>query len=68
MKKRTGLIPGAGLGGLAAAQTLRKLLPTSDRAIAVDRVEFRHGDVTRIDPQRREVEAGGESLTADALC
>jgi len=98
---RTALILGAGLGGLVAAETLRKLLPTSDRVIAVDRaerhffppsllwlmvgerkpedftrsldrlisrgVEFRHGDVTRIDPQRREVEIAGESLAADAL-
>src|SRR3990167_8432885 len=98
---RTALILGAGLGGLVAAETLRKLLPASERVIAVDRaerhffppsllwlmvgerkpedftrsldrligrgVEFRHGDVTRIDPQRREVEVGGESLTADAL-
>jgi len=30
-------------------------------------VEFRHGGVTRIDPQRREVEVAGESLAADAL-
>ena len=93
---RTALILGAGLGGLVAAETLRKLLPASDRVIAVDRaerhffppsllwlmvgerkpedftrsldrligrgVEFRHGDVTRIDPQRREVEIAGESL------
>ncbi|KAF0192274.1 MAG: ndhC [Gammaproteobacteria bacterium] len=36
---RTALILGAGLGGIVAAKTLRKLLPTSDRVIAVDRVE-----------------------------
>ncbi len=36
---RTALILGAGLGGLVAAQTLRKLLPASDRVIAVDRAE-----------------------------
>jgi sulfide:quinone oxidoreductase len=98
---RTALILGAGLGGLVAAETLRKLLPASDRVIAVDRaerhffppsllwlmvgerkpedftrsldrligrgVEFRHGAVTRIDPQRREVEVAGETLAADAL-
>jgi sulfide:quinone oxidoreductase len=98
---RTALILGAGLGGLVAAETLRKLLPASDRVIAVDRaerhffppsllwlmvgerkpedftrsldrligrgVEFRHGGITRIDPQRREVEIAGESLAADAL-
>jgi sulfide:quinone oxidoreductase len=98
---RTALILGAGLGGLVAAETLRKLLPASDRVIAVDRadrhffppsllwlmvgerkpedftrsldrligrgVEFRHGAITRIDPQRREVEIAGESLVADAL-
>lgn len=36
---RTALILGAGLGGLVAAEMLRKLLPASDRVIAVDRVE-----------------------------
>lgn len=30
-------------------------------------VAFRHGAITRIDPQRREVEVGGETLAADAL-
>ena len=99
--RRTALILGAGLGGLVAAETLRKLLPSADRVIAVDRlerhffppsllwlmvgerkpedftrsldrlirrgVEFRHGGVTRIDPQRLEVEIDGESLAADAL-
>lgn len=34
---RTALILGAGIGGIVAAQTLRKLLPASDRVIAVDR-------------------------------
>ncbi len=36
---RTALILGAGLGGLVAAEMLRKLLPASDRVIAVDRAE-----------------------------
>ncbi|MBA3903698.1 MAG: pyridine nucleotide-disulfide oxidoreductase [Rhodocyclaceae bacterium] len=35
---RTALVLGAGLGGLVAAESLRKLLPKSDRVIAVDRV------------------------------
>ena len=98
---RTALVLGAGLGGLVAAETLRKLLPASDRVIAVDRaerhffppsllwlmvgerkpedftrsldrligrgVEFRHGSVTRIDPQRREVDVDGETVAVDAL-
>ena len=98
---RTALVLGAGLGGLVAAETLRKLLPASDRVIAVDRaerhffppsllwlivgerkpedftrsldrliglgVEFRHGGVTRIDPQRREVDVDGETVAVDAL-
>ncbi|MBM3390724.1 MAG: NAD(P)/FAD-dependent oxidoreductase [Betaproteobacteria bacterium] len=34
---RTALVLGAGLGGLVAAETLRKLLPATDRVIAVDR-------------------------------
>lgn len=34
---RTVLVLGAGLGGLVAAESLRKLLPKSDRVIAVDR-------------------------------
>lgn len=34
---RTALILGAGIGGIVAAETLRKLLPASDRVIAVDR-------------------------------
>lgn len=36
---RTVLILGAGIGGIVAAETLRKLLPVSDRVIAVDRTE-----------------------------
>lgn len=36
---RTALILGAGIGGIVAAQTLRKLLPAADRVIAVDRAE-----------------------------
>lgn len=34
---RTVLVLGAGIGGIVAAETLRKLLPASDRVIAVDR-------------------------------
>ncbi|MFZ5523990.1 MAG: NAD(P)/FAD-dependent oxidoreductase [Pseudomonadota bacterium] len=98
---RTVIVLGAGLGGLVAAETLRKLLPDSDRVIAVDRtdrhffppsllwlmvgerkpedftrsldrlanrgVELRRGNVTRIDPARKEVEIDGQSLAADAL-
>lgn len=98
---RTALVLGAGLGGLVAAETLKKLLPGDDRVIAVDRlerhffppsllwlmvgerepedftrsldrlvgrgVEFRHGSVTRVDPNRREVDVDGKALAADAL-
>ncbi|TAJ83085.1 MAG: NAD(P)/FAD-dependent oxidoreductase [Gallionellaceae bacterium] len=98
---RTVLILGAGIGGIVAAETLRKLLPASDRVIAVDRagqhffppsllwlmvgertpqdftrpldrlprygIEFHQGNVTRIDPARREVEVDGQPLHADAL-
>jgi NADH dehydrogenase FAD-containing subunit len=42
---RTVLILGAGIGGIVAAEMLRKLLPASDRVIAVDRAGqhfFRH--------------------------
>lgn len=34
---RTALVLGAGLGGIIAAEDLRKLLPAADRVIAVDR-------------------------------
>lgn len=34
---RTVVVLGAGIGGIVAAETLRKLLPASDRVIAVDR-------------------------------
>ena len=98
---RTVIVLGTGLGGMVAAETLRKLLPDSDRVIAVDRtdrhffppsllwlmvgdrkpedftrsldrlanrgVELRRGNVTRIDPVRREIEIDGQSLAADAL-
>jgi len=99
--KRTVIVLGTGIGGLVAAETLRELLPDSDRVIAVDRtdrhffppsllwlmvgdrkpkdftrslnrlasrgVELRRGNVTRIDPVRREVEIDGEVFAADAL-
>ena len=98
---RTALVLGAGLGGLVAAETLRKLLPKADRVVAVDRVgehffppsllwlmvgervpadfsrplsrlagrgvEFIQGNVTRIDPARRLVDFGGQTMVADAL-
>ena len=38
---RTALVLGAGLGGMVAAQTLRRLLPRSDRVVLVER-EARH--------------------------
>lgn len=99
--ERTVIVLGAGLGGLVAAEALRKLLPDSDHVIAVDRadrnffppsllwlmvgdrkpedftrsldrlesrgVELRRGNVTRIDPVRREVGIDGQSLAADVL-
>lgn len=34
---RTALILGAGIGGIVAAETLRKLLPTEDRVLVVER-------------------------------
>lgn len=98
---RTVLVLGAGIGGIVAAETLRKLLPSSDRVIAVDRAEkhffppsllwlmvgertpqefsrplnrlyqrridFRNGNVTRIDPAQREVAIDRHPLRADAL-
>jgi len=98
---RTALILGAGIGGIVAAETLRKLLPAADRVIAVDRseqhffqpsllwlmvgqrmprgftrplngllrrgIEFRQGNISRIDPAKREVEIDGQPLHADAL-
>ena len=39
--ERTALVLGAGLGGMVAAQTLRRLLPKSDRVVLVER-EARH--------------------------
>lgn len=96
---RTALVLGAGLGGLVAAESLRKLLPKTDRVIAVDRaadhffppsllwlmvgerapadfsrplarlagrgVEFHQGSVTRINPAARQVEIGGQAISAD---
>lgn len=37
--RRTVIVLGIGLGGLIAAETLRKLLPDADRVIAVDRAD-----------------------------
>lgn len=39
--RRTALVLGAGLGGMVAAQTLRRLVPKSDRVVLVER-EARH--------------------------
>lgn len=98
---KTALVLGAGLGGLVAAETLRKRLPPEYRVIAVDRaerhffppsllwlmvgerkaedltrplerlsergVELIHGNITRIDPARREAEIDGNTIAADAL-
>lgn len=38
---RTALVLGAGLGGMVAAQALRKLLPAGERVIVLER-EGRH--------------------------
>jgi NADH dehydrogenase FAD-containing subunit len=34
---RTALVLGAGVGGIVAARTLRRLLPATDRVVAVER-------------------------------
>ena len=36
---RTALVLGAGLGGMVAAQALRRLLPRSDQVVLVERAE-----------------------------
>ena len=41
---RTVLVLGTGIGGIVAAETLRKLLPASDRVIAVDRAGLGKGN------------------------
>ncbi len=98
---RTVIVLGTGLGGVVAAETLRKLLPDSDHVIAVDRadtqffppsllwlmvgdrkpedftrslerlanrgVELRHGNITHIDPVRKEIRIDDQTLAADAV-
>ena len=97
----TALVLGAGLGGLVAAEELRRRLPASDRVVVVERngthyfppsllwlmvgersaaditrsyqrlsrrgIEFRQGEITRIDPARRNAEIDGQAIAADAL-
>ncbi len=97
----TVLILGGGVGGVVAANTLRRRLPRSHRIIVVDRepaftlaasflwvmtgdrtpqqvsrplerlqrrgIEVVHGDVERINPERREVTVSGKTLTGDHL-
>lgn len=41
---RTALVLGAGLGGISAAQSLRKALPHDDRVVLVDRAGMGHGN------------------------
>jgi sulfide:quinone oxidoreductase len=98
---QTVLVLGGGVGGLVAAQLLRKRLPRSHRVVVVDReqsfqlaasflwvmdgsrtpaqvsrplarlerkgLEVVRGEVERIDPTRREVVVGGQTLAGDHL-
>jgi sulfide:quinone oxidoreductase len=98
---RTALVLGAGVGGLAAAQALRRALPRDDRVVLVDRsdrhvfqsslpwvlvggrtvgqisrplasaarqgIELISGEITRISPDQRTAEVGGQTLRGDAM-
>jgi len=98
---QTVLILGGGVGGLVAANELRKALPREHRVVLVERetsfvfapsflwlmtgdraaekisrplarlqrrgIEVIHGEIERIDPQKREAVVGGQSLTGDYL-
>jgi sulfide:quinone oxidoreductase len=98
---KTVLILGGGIGGIVAANRLRKGLPREHRVILIEReeqyafapsflwlmvglrrrdqilrplsrlekqgVERIRGEITRIDPARREVEVNGQVLTGDYL-
>jgi sulfide:quinone oxidoreductase len=98
---QTVLILGGGVGGLVAANELRKALPREHRVVLVERetsfvfapsflwlmtgdraaekisrplarlqrrgIEVIHGEIERIDPQKREAIVDGKSLTGDHL-
>jgi sulfide:quinone oxidoreductase len=98
---QTVLILGGGVGGIVAANELRKALPGEHRVVLVEReasfvfapsflwlmtgdraaekisrplarlqrrgIEVIHGEIGRIDPQRREAVVDGQSLTGDYL-
>jgi len=49
---RTALVLGAGLGGMVAAETLRRLLPKSDRVVLVER------EAQKRLPSRRQLKTG----------
>ena len=98
---QTVLILGGGVGGLVAANELRKALPREHRVVLVDRetsfvfapsflwlmtgdraaekisrplarlqrrgIEVIHGEIERIDPQKRKAIVDGKGLTGDHL-
>jgi sulfide:quinone oxidoreductase len=98
---QTVLILGGGVGGLVAANNLRKALPGEHRVVLVERetsfvfapsflwlmtgdraaekisrplarlrkrrIEVIHGEIERIDPQKREAVVNGQNLTGDYL-
>ncbi|MBI2984002.1 MAG: NAD(P)/FAD-dependent oxidoreductase [Chloroflexi bacterium] len=98
---RTAVVLGGGVGGLTAANELRRLLSSQDRVVLVERepnhlfapsllwlmvsgrrreqvarplgdllrrgAELVHGEVTRIDPERKTVTVGDRELSYDGL-